>query len=231
VLKNYTGNDSKPIIGDLIVTQYTEANAGWMAGFLSDDSRFEDIKVWPNGMYTAIDSRKCRVFTYDEEGNLLYIFGGFGSQFGMFRKPVAIDMMGDNIFILDDLRGNITIFEPTYYGNLINTATTMRHEGREADAVALWEELLRIDNNYQLAYSGIGKSMLSKGDNREAMLYLRAGNDLRYYSVAFRRYRNEVLNESLPTVLTVGFIAIFAIIALRITLKIIRKRNERGMKA
>jgi hypothetical protein len=100
----------------------------------------------------------------------------------------------------------------------------------ESEATEIWREILRLDNNFMLSYVGIGKSLLAEGNNREAMLYLRTGNDLRHYSIAYRRYRNDVLNDNLPVVLSILFSAIIITAVARTALKIVRKRKERGMK-
>lgn len=38
-------------------------------------SRFIDIAVQDNGLYSALDSTRSRVFTYSSDGDLLYVFG------------------------------------------------------------------------------------------------------------------------------------------------------------
>ena len=40
------------------------------------------VVVRNQGIYSILDSVRGRIFTYDHEGNLLYIFGGLGSQEG-----------------------------------------------------------------------------------------------------------------------------------------------------
>ncbi|MCL2664591.1 MAG: gluconolactonase [Defluviitaleaceae bacterium] len=244
ILKNY--NENRNIVGDLLLDAIAQ-------NFMSDmgantRSRLEDIKARPAGMYTVVDSRKGRLFTYDGEGNLLYIFGGNGSQFGMFRKATALDILkenfdeivynidgldiyrGDDVIVLDELRANVTIFEPTLYGAMINTAISLRYDGDEGHAVEIWREILRLDNNFMMAYVGIGKSLLAEGENRDAMLYLRAGNDIKYYSVAYRRYRTEVMNNSMPVVMTGLFIVIGLYYGTKLTLWILRKQRERRVE-
>lgn len=49
------------------------------------------------GMYSVLDSKRGRVFTYDSQGNLLYIFGGRGDQKGQFNQPCALIYNGDEI--------------------------------------------------------------------------------------------------------------------------------------
>ena len=72
-----------------------------LTGDYSGASRIIDVVVREKGIYSVIDSTRGRIFTYDHEGNLLYIFGGIGSQEGTFDTPTAIDTIGDEIIVLD----------------------------------------------------------------------------------------------------------------------------------
>ena len=83
----------------------------------------------------------------------------------------------------------------------------LRYDGDESQAVALWEQVLRMDENNELANIGIGKAYLSAGDNEKAMEYLKRGMSQDYYSVAFKRYRNEALKENIQWILT-GVVAL-----------------------
>lgn len=187
-------------------------------------SRIADVVYRGNGIYSVIDTIRGRVFTYDHEGNLLYIFGGMGSQEGTFKSPVAIEVKDDRILVLDSYRGEIMSFKPTRYGNLINQAVSLRYDGDEASAVKLWKQVLKLDANFELAYTGIGKSYLASGDNKKAMKYLKLGMDREHYSIAFKRYRDDILKDNLAYVFT-GIVLLILIIAVS---KKIRKRKREG---
>jgi len=168
----------------------------------SGPSNFVDITVRGKGIYSLLDSRRGRVFTYDHEGNILYIFGGIGSQAGTFRIPAAIECAGSKILVLDSYRAEIQVFEETNYGRLINEAVALRYDGDETQAVEKWQQVLKYDENFELANTGIGKAYLTAGDNAKAMRYLELGMNRDYYSIAFKRYRNDILKENLGSVLT-----------------------------
>lgn len=165
-------------------------------------SKITDVVYREKGMYSLLDSKRGRIFTYDHEGNLLYIFGSIGTQAGTMTNPVAIEYAGDRILTLDSKQASIIIYQETEYGRLINEAVGLRYDGDETQAVALWEKVLRMDENNELANIGIGKAYLSAGDNKKAMEYLKRGMSQDYYSVAFKRYRNEVLKENIQGILT-----------------------------
>jgi hypothetical protein len=132
--------------------------------------------------------------------------------------------MGDRVLVLDLLRNEIVIFKETAYGKLINEATALRFGGDEVLAVDKWREVLKINANFELANVGIGKAYLAAGENRIAMHYLRLGMNRIYYSLAFRRYRNEILKENLGWILTVGLTLIVGgYVALQVY-----KRRKRG---
>ncbi len=171
-------------------------------GIYSGPSQIVDVVYRDHGIYSLLDAKRGRIFTYDREGNLLYIFGGIGTQEGTFRMPAAIEQLGSNLLVLDSLQATVNIFSVTEYGALINEAVGLRFNGDESLAIPLWQEVLKLDENNELANSGIGKAYLSAGDNENALLYLRRGMNRAYYSVAFKRWRNEALRENISWLLT-----------------------------
>ncbi|NLK99222.1 MAG: gluconolactonase [Clostridiales bacterium] len=207
--------------GDLQVDGFTK---------YSGASQITDVVYRQKGMYSLLDRKRGRVFTYDHEGNLLYIFGGLGTQEGTFVTPVAIENIGDTIIVLDANRAEILTFVETEYGNLINEAVGLRYDGDETKAVQLWEKVLRLDENNELAYIGIGKAYLTSGEYIKAMEYLKKGMSSEYYSIAFRRYRNEVLKENMSYILT-GLVLLVVVIT--VGRRIYRRRKginkERGL--
>lgn len=184
-------------------------------------SQFIDVVYRGNGIYSCLDRRRGRIFTYDHEGNLLYIFGGLGTQVGTFSVPVAIEQIGDRLVVLDAGRTELIIFDSTEYGDLINEAVTLRFCGDETEAVPLWQRVLELDENNELANTGIGKAYLSSGDYKLAMKYLELGMNRDYYSIAFRRYRNEVMEKNLSYVLS-------GVLVLVIVLIVVKKVKGRG---
>ena len=198
-------------------------------GNYSGPSQIVDVVYRDHGIYSLLDARRGRVFTYDHEGNLLYIFGGIGTQEGTFRLPAAIEQFGNRLLVLDSQQANVNIFSETEYGALINQAVSLRFNGDEAQAVPLWNEVLRLDENNELANAGIGKAYLSAGDNEKAMTYLRRGMNRAYYSVAFKRWRNEALRGNISWFLTALIVLVVLIVLVRRV--ILPRRKERGHAA
>lgn len=187
-------------------------------------SNFIDITIRDKGIYSLLDSKRGRVFTYDYEGNILYVFGGLGSQAGTFRIPSAIESVNNKIIVLDSYRAEIQVFNETNYGKLINEAVSLRFDGDEKLAVEKWNQVLKYDENFELANSGIGKSYLTAGNNPLAMKYLKIGMNRDYYSIAFKRYRNDFLKSNLSYVLTGGA----AVVIIYFLYKTEKKRHKKG---
>lgn len=185
-------------------------------------SKFVDVVYRNDGIYSCLDRQRGRVFTYDHEGNLLYIFGGLGTQEGTFTLPVAIEQISDRLMILDATRGALISFKVTEYGDLINKAVALRYDGDETQAVALWKRVLELDENNELANTGIGKSYLTAGDYELAMKYLELGMNRDYYSIAYKRYRNNILIDNASIFLT----GLAVLILLLIGLKKIRNKRK-----
>jgi sugar lactone lactonase YvrE len=213
VLINY--NERLNIIGDM---HYR------LAGRLSGASSFIDVKTRSSGMYSALDATRSRLYTYDSEGNLLYIIGGPGNTLGTARYPTAVEVLDNNILILDRQRGEIVYYQETEYGRLINEAVALRYEGDESSAVDKWYKVLSLNENYTLAHTGIGKSLLAAGKNKEAMAYLKKGMSVEYYSVAFKRYRNELLKRNMSLILTLITLAVAIIVAIVIYRRLKQKK-------
>lgn len=195
--------------GDIKITGTTE---------YAGPSQIIDVVYRHNGIYSMLDRKRGRIFTYDAEGSLLYIFGGLGSQAGTFSMPAAIEDINNELVVLDSNRAVITTFKATEYGNLINEATALRYNGNEAESVSKWKKVLMLNENLEIANSGIGKAYLTQGDNVTAMHYFKLAMNKEYYSLAYRRYRNGILKENLKYILTgiVIFIAVlFAVLKLR----------------
>ena len=219
--------------GEDVIRRGPHANLGGdrvfgSVGNYAGPSQIVDVVYRGHGTYSLLDSRRGRIFTYDHEGNLLYIFGGIGSQAGTFLTPTAIEQLGSRLLLLDSQQGNLTVFAQTEYGSLINRAVALRFDGDETQAVPLWQEVLRLDEINELANTGIGKAYLSAGDNENAMLYLRRGMNREYYSVAFKRWRNERLRNNISFILSgVVAAAVLAVLWVKAVRPAVRKKAKR----
>lgn len=209
-------------MGDVSVI-HVEASEGEAADLQNaGSSRFIDVVSDVSGMYSGLDSARNRIFTYDRDGNLLYQFGGVGTRSDNFQKPVAMAMQGERMVVLDQEMNRLTIFAPTRYGELIRSAVKAHYDGRADEAATAWEEVLQLNANFDIAYIGIGKALIKKDQNHLAMEYFKHGNNRKYYSEAFKRYRKEFLWDHFGTMMT----GLLTAVALAITARAVWVRRR-----
>lgn len=158
-------------------------------------SLMTDITALDNDVYVALDRVRGRLFAYNDQGRLLYAFGGNGNIDGRFKSPSAIDHMGKDLLVLDSIDCSITLFSPTEFGSLIFQAIEEFKQGTYEEAGETWKQVLTLNGNYDLAYIGIGRSLLRQEKYKEAMEYFKLKWDMVNYSKAFKQYRKEWVEE------------------------------------
>ena len=198
-------NGYYPPMGDI---QYVE---GMNSYVIEGPSTLVDIAYTHDGIYTVLDQKRSRLFTYDSEGYLLYIDGEEGKQIDRFSEGVALDYFGDNLLVLDRGTKTIVVYGHTEFGAYVNEAIHYHNIGEFDKAAEVWEEVIKINSNYEIAYNGIGKMLLREGQYKEAMEYFEMGYDQYYYSKAFQEYRNGIIKANFVwiisgLVLFVGFL-------------------------
>ncbi|AEE95247.1 NHL repeat-containing protein [Mahella australiensis] len=157
---------------------------------------FVDIAVDKNGIINALEAESRKIYQYDRDGNLLTVFGGLGSWKGRLDSPSSLVVDDDgNIYVLDKALNNIQVFEPTAFMKYIHQALALYYDGRYQEAVTPWQEVLKIDANYELAHRGIAKAFMKQERWREAMAEYRAGDDQEGYSRAFSEYRHQLYRQ------------------------------------
>lgn len=158
-------------------------------------SKIIDAAVGPEGTWSIIDEKRSKVFTYDDNGNLLFTFGDKGTQTGNIDSIEAIAYQGSTILILDKTNDNIVTFRRTEYGDLLLTA--LEHDNnRQYDAtIEDWTEILKRNNNFDAAYIQIGKALYRQGEYEEAMEYYKSAYETSNYSEAYKEVRKEWANK------------------------------------
>lgn len=148
-------------------------------------SQLMDIEISDDNNINLLDFTTGRVFQYDQDGDLVSIFGGKGVQNGLVAIPSAIESIGnDKILLLDSEKGNLTIYSLTEYGVALHNAIRNYSEGLYTEALDSWQDVLRYNENSEIAYRGIGKAYLKQHNYKEAMRYLELGQDKEGYSQA-----------------------------------------------
>ncbi len=189
LVKNGIGSNG----GNLPIGDLMWGNAAGIKG----PARFSDVTVLENEVYVVIDETRGRLFGYNNQGYLLFAFGNKGNIQGYFRSPSAIEHSGRDLFVLDSQGCSLTVFAPTDLGNLVYDATEMYAEGEYDEAARIWEEVLKINGTYDLAYIGMGKAYMRQEKYHDAMDAFGLKRDKKNYSKAFQYFRKEWIETNI----------------------------------
>ncbi len=154
-----------------------------------------DVALGPQNTWSIIDSKRSKVFTYDEYGNLLFIFGDIGTQIGNLRAMAAITYQDEKILLLDKSSGSFTVFTRTEYGEILLNAIENQNNRNYDKAQKDWETILQRNNNFDAAYIGIGKALYRSGKWTESMEYFTDAYDTKNYSNSFKMYRKDLIGK------------------------------------
>lgn len=172
-----------------------------------------DLTVDKNGAYTVLDKRTGRLFRFDENGNMLAIFGGIGYQKGLFTRPGSIECDSENnLLVLDEAKATITVMEQTYYGRMIESANKLYNEGKYVESIEPWMDVLRMNANYIQAFVGLGKAYLALEDYEQAMEFFKNGKDKAGYAEAKAALRDEIVREYFGLIAAVVIMAMIFIL-------------------
>ena len=197
-------NGFYPPSGEVRITNVSTAS-------ITGASKIIDAAVGPEGTWSIIDEKRSKVFTYDDNGNLLFTFGDKGTQTGNIDSIEAIAYQGSKILILNKTNDNIITFRRTEYGDLLLAA--LEHDNnRMYDAtIDDWTEILKRNNNFDAAYIQIGKALYRQGEYEQAMDYYKSAYETENYSEAYKEVRKQWANSffwMIPIVIVVVCILI-----------------------
>ena len=196
----------------------------------NDVSTIIDVSLGAEGSWTILDSSRSRLYTYDQNGNLLFAFGDKGAQVGNGVSYVAMTyQVVDgvyNLVLLDDTKTTglrLTVYHPTEYCDTIMEALHNQNTHNYSATIDNWQQILTSNNNFDLAYIGIGKALYNQGEYEEAMKMLSSAYETNYYSKAFAEIRKAgISNMMIPMVLAL----ILVIVAISKFLGWAKKKNK-----
>lgn len=196
-----------PPVGDINFSAYNSDKG-------SDPSQFVEVTLMENGMYMLADSTHNKLFVYDSNGNLLYAFGGTGELLGQYNGLASIAYNGNKLYVLDSQDGSVTVSQKTEYGLLIDTVIGLQDQREFEKANETWNILLSKNNNFDMAYQGLGRIALENGEYKEAMEYFKLIDNKIYYNIAFKYYRENILDKYGLLFFLIIFIMIFLLVKL-----------------
>ena len=170
----------------------TRASAG---DEYSGPSKITDVAVGPEKTWSIIDANRQKIFTYDENGNLLFAFGDKGQQIGNLSGVEGLAYQGDKLLALDSTNNTITVYNRTEYGDILVNAITNQNNQQYDLAIEDWTEILKRNSNFDAAYIGIGNSLYRSGNYERALAYYRAAYDTSNYSKAYKEIRQEWISD------------------------------------
>ncbi len=201
--------------GNLLPAMYNTAN-------------LVDLFVGPIGNIYVMD-RGGMIYEYDREGNLLFAFGGqdiSNQVMGLFNTPSAIAVDSNyTIYALDRASEEIKIYTPTEFTNRVHEALETYQEGDYVASEEPWEEVLKMNDFFDLAHKGLGNAYFSLGDYEDALESFYIAYDKEGYSDAFWEVRNAYLINNAAYGVTGFFILLIAfVVNLRLNFMIYVKR-------
>lgn len=171
-----------------------------------------DIDISENGNINCLDANTGHIFQYDKDCRLLFVMGNISGQSGGFESPSAVETVGNNIYVLDSGKNNITVFAKTDFGKIVHEAVGMYNAGYYAESLDLWYDVLKYDGNYSYAYNGVGYALLRNSDYKSSMKYARLADNPELYNKAFEEYRREFLKNNAGKIFFAVIIIIFLLI-------------------
>ncbi len=184
------------------------------------------IDVDKDGFFYVLESGVYnRIFWYDEESNLICVFGGSSGsqgQKGTVSLGGAITVNGTDVIVSDPVNKSVTVYSITNYGKIVRTTQLDTLSDDFEETVEGWNEVIKVDVNNQLAYRGLAKAYYTMSDYSNAIKYSKLGADRETYANAFVKLRTAFLEKWF----TLGVLGIAVIVAIIVWLLYLKKKNE-----
>lgn len=168
---------------------------------------FRDIQVSDDGLLLAVDAEGL-IYEFDQRGTLLFVFGAQdrGEQrLGTLSNPTAIERFQDNLYVLDKDKNAIVVYQVTDFARRVHDGVQLYMEGFYEESKPYFEEVLRYNGLYIMAYQAIADAYYQRSDYDNALPNYRYAEDRIGYSQAFWELRNAQLQRYLAGTLVVLF--------------------------
>ena len=178
----------------------------------------------------VLDGGNGTIYIYDNECNLMSAFGGGygkGKQTGVFVNAQAITLDDDILLVADKEGYAITVYEPTDYGKTIMEAQSLYLQGSYDQAKGLWEKVLSLNRNCQLAYRGLAMAYYNEGNYKDALEAARIALDYSVYDMAWQEVVSGFIADNF--LLIVVLIALVIVVCICIIVRL-RKKNIKLIK-
>jgi len=212
--------DSKGLIYTLTTSYDTDQpvkklNIAGLSMLKTDVPAYDAISV-AVGQYENIyvATTTGRVFEYNKEGSLLFVFGGRDYneyRVGLFNTISAIDVdNSDRVFILDQANSEIQVFQQTEFTSLVHESLVLYQKGLYTQSKEPLKQIIMMNSLFDYANLAMGQATYQEGNYDEALSYYRLAKEKDGYSDAFWEVRNVWLRDNIVTAILI----ILAIIVL-----------------
>ena len=150
---------------------------------------------------------------YNNEGELLYIFGGLddGTQrvgLSTYATSIAVDLE-DRIYVLDSDKCQVQVYEPTEFTNLLHEALYLYSKGRYTESKEPLTKVLEMNSMFDYANKAMGRAYFQEENYEMALYYAKLAKDTEGYSDAFWEIRNVWLKKYIiPLILVIVAIVV-----------------------
>lgn len=213
-----------------------ERNWTITVGGIAVGQKITGVEVDDDEFIYALDTEYGRIFVYDAECRMVTAFGGgfkSGTQKGTFTNPTALalkeirdpetnEVITHDILVSDKANNNITVFRRNDYGNKVMSLTRKTIDGDYLETREGWEEVLTLDKNLQIAYTGIARACLANEEYKEAMDWALEGYDRDTYALAYEYHRQNLLSKYFTWI----FVAVVVIIGGALAFVFLRKKKK-----
>ena len=162
---------------------------------------FQDIDVSQEGLVVAVDATGM-IWEYDLNGTLLFVFGATdkGEQrLGTLRNPTAIERYQELIYVLDEDKNAIVIYQTTAFAREVHSRVRLYMDGFYTEAKPYFEQVLNFNGSFIMAYQAIADAYYKERDYSRALENYKYAEDQSGYSQAYWELRNVVLQRSLTS--------------------------------
>ena len=184
---------------------------------------YTDIIPIGSGIYALLDNTRGRVYAYNDDGDMLFEFGGKGDYVSTLGSAAAFSYYNGTFYIADSKNDRIAVFGLTDYAMLYIKAAEYHALGDYSAENEVWKSIYKLNNNSVCTIRSFGKVNLREKNYKAAMEYFRQANDRESYSEAFSAQRKIFMNEHF----TLIFIGAIAAVILLIAFLVWRSRHPK----
>lgn len=186
---------------------------------------FSDIAVNSKGIIFVAEENTSCIYQYDQNGNLVGVFGGKGSGSSSFNVISSIAVNDkEELVTLDSALGRIQVFSATEFTNNVHKALLLNKDGKYSQSYELWQKVKEQASNYTLARNMIGKIEYKNGNYNDAKKEFYQGDDRADYSKAFSKLRYAFFRDHFELVaVAVVIFVVLVIVLIKLLQKYLRR--------